>query len=237
MAHGKLIHLYLFDGLGYLFDPLQANTVKDRLDLVRQNYYTLRVQAVKKTDFAMQSDLTAPNAATVDLSQYEDIIFGLKTAIADADYDAAWRGYNTGDSAWHNLSYGRLSIDIAPTTALSVARYRGVFRLLDGTSYYDLPDLGLYVDLRQNIVVGTEPSTPSGGLGTQSYTGTVLAGASTVAITVTGMTTGGTAIPYFYGSAPTSTISATCTTDTVTVTLGGPADVDTAVAVYIVAKA
>ena len=68
MAHGRPLYLYYLDGWDYLFKPTQANRVDDRVDLVRQNYYTLRIQAVKSTDFSLTSTLQAPAANGIDLS-------------------------------------------------------------------------------------------------------------------------------------------------------------------------
>jgi hypothetical protein len=237
MATGKplTIYAYLGDAWCYTFRPNQASRVDDRLDLVRQNYYTLRVQAVRTTDFSLDANGKPANANTVDLSAYSDAIFGFKTTDTATDFTAAWRGYNTTDTAWHNLSYGRFSIDVAPISTLTVAQYRAAFRLLNGTSYLDIPDFSLLLNLRQNLITGTEPTTPSGGVDPNSYTGTVLAGASSVVITVPNMTTTGQAVPFFLGS-PVSTIGATCGVGIVTVELGGTVDANTLVGLYIVKK-
>ena len=237
MSVGKPIHLYALAGepFAYLFHPHQANRVNARVDLVRQNYYTLRFQFVRTTDFDLASNLTAPSAAQWPIDQYEDIIFGLKATTTATDFTAAWRGYNTTDTAWHSLVNGRCSIDIAPTTSLSLASYVSVARLIDSASYFDVPDFGLETNLRQNLITGSEPSTPSGTFDGNSYSGTVTAGTDNVAITVTGMTSGGRVVPFFVGN-PVSTIGATCSTDTVTVTLGGPVASNTTVGVYVIAR-
>ena len=237
MSVGKPIHLYALAGepFAYLFHPHQANRVNARVDLVRQNYYTLRFQFVRTTDFDLSSTLTAPTSAQWAIDSYTDIIFGLKTSTTATDFTAAWRGFNTSDTAWHALASGRCSIDIAPTSDITLASYISVARLLNNTSYFDVPDLGLETNLRQNLITGAEPSSPSGAFDGNSYTGTVTAGNSSVAITISGMTTGGRVVPFFVGN-PVSTIGATCATNTVTVTLGGPVDSNTTVGVYVIKR-
>jgi hypothetical protein len=239
MATGKPLTIYALVGEPwcYLFHPLQSNRVLPAIDLVRQNYYTLRLQAVRTTDVSLSNTGTVTTGA-VDLSAYDDVIFGMKSTATATDYSAAWRGFNTGDTAWHSLANGRFSIDVAPTTALTVQQYLGcAFRLIDGsTSYLDVPDLPLTVNLRQNLITGSEPSTPSGTLSGNVGTATVLAGNDSVTVTDAAMTATGLIIPYFYGSAPASTIAATAASGSFVITLGGPALVNTAVGYYIVRR-
>lgn len=233
MAFGKPVHCYGFIGGNwcYLFHPLQASRVQDRLDLVRQNYYTLRLQLATATNFDLTSTLAAPDANCPNLSRYTDLIFGFKDDLTSANWTAAWRGFNTSDTGWHLPSKGRFSIDVAPTAALTVAQYVGGFRLLDDTTYLDAPDLPLQLNLRRNLITGNEPPAPSGNTA-NSYTGTVLAGEISVTIAVTGMTSSGLALPCFIGE-PTSSIGAVCGTDTVTVSLGGSQDTNTLVGIYV----
>lgn len=237
MATGKPVYLYGLIGGNwcYLFHPLQASRVQDRLDLVRQNFYTLRLQLTTATGFDLTSILAAPDAHCPNLSRYTDLIFGFKEDLSSASWTAAWRGFNSTDTGWHLPSKGRFSIDVAPTTLVSVAQYVGGFRLLDDTTYLDAPDMPLLLNLRQNLITGDEPPTPNGNV-TNSYTGTVLAGQTSVTIGVAGMTSAGLALPCFVGE-PTTSIGATCGTGTVTVNLGGTQDTDTLVGLYVAKRA
>lgn len=238
MANGKPLTIYALagDAWCYLFSPLQASRVIPEIDLVRQNYYTLRVQVVRTTDITL-SNTGAATSGTVDLSSYDDVIFGVKEAADDTDYDVAWRGFNATDTAWHSLANGRFSVDIAPTTALTVQQYLGcAFRLIDGTSYLDLPDIPLIVNLRKNVITGDEPSTPSGTLSGNVGTATVAAGIDNVVVADANMTATGLIVPFFSGSDPVSTISAVAGTGNFTITLGGPALVNTTVGYYIVRR-
>lgn len=237
-THGKPLYLYLLDGWGYAFVPQQANRVLSLVDIVRQDYYTVRLQVVSTTDFTLGSDLTAPAAAVVPINSYSTILFGLKTqALYDAggDYSVAWTGFNTGDTDWHSLASGRASIDIATTTALAIAQYRAGVELSDGTYGVRYPDLPLFVNLRRELIVGTEPTSPSGTV-FNSGSATIPAGSDrTNPVSCTGMTTAGYVIPFWLGAAQ-GTLGATAMTNTFTITNSGPVAADTLVGYYIVKK-
>lgn len=232
MAHGAVRNYWTSQDDWQLFEPLHAGIIKARDALTRQNYYTLRVQAAVRRDIDLSSSFTIATASVYSLAQYSNIIFGLKESATDTDFAAAWAGFNTGDTAWHSLANGRASIDVAPTTALDIGDYVGVFRFLDGTSYLDVPASGLIVSLRQNIITGSEPSTP-GGTTDNDGTATILAGSDTTgAITDANMTTGGLVIPFFLGN-PVSSIGATCANGSFTISIGGPAASNLTVGYYI----
>jgi hypothetical protein len=215
----------------WFLDPLRGDIVVPEVSLVRQNYYTLRVQAVRAGGFILNAT-GAASSGTVDLSGYDDVIFGMKEAADDTDFAAAWRGFNATDTAWHSLANGRFSIDVAPTTALDVQSFLGCgFRLLNGAEYFDVPDIALVVNLRQNLITGSEPSTP-GGTTANDGTATIADGTDSVTVTDANMTTAGLIVPFFVGS-PVSTISATAGTGNFTITIGGPASGNITVGYYI----
>lgn len=87
----------------------------------------------------------------------------------------------------------------------------------------------------QEVFTGNESNVPSGIVTPTLVTGTVLAGQSSVDITVTGMTSTGSALAFFSG-VPVSTIAAVCGTGKITVQLGGTVDESTIVNAYILRK-
>jgi hypothetical protein len=234
MAHGKLKYLYYLDGWGYFFKPTQANRVDDGLEITRQDYITLRLQAVSTTDFSLNTDFTVPDAATVDWSNYSDAITGVKTAAnytAGGDYTVAFSGFDTGDTTWINAAKGRLSFAIAFTSSIAPGPYLSEIKLIDGSNTNRIPDLPLPLNLVQELVIGTEPTTPSGISG-NSGTAIIPARSDSVTVSFTGMTATGLVIPSWIGN-PLSTLGASCTTNSFTIKAGGPMDVNTTVGYYV----
>lgn len=235
MSHGNVHYLYYLDGWGYYFVPQQANRVNGTMELSRNCYHTIRLQAVRTTDFSLQSDLSAPSTALPDWPNFTGAVWGLKTETQfneSGDYTAAWSGFDTGDTEWHSPADKRYSFAVAPTHATATGVYLHTLSLTDGSVTMKLPDIPLRVPVIQEGIVGDEPTVPS-GISSNSGTAIIPDGTDSVVVSFTDMTSGGLIIPFWIGSAQ-STISAIAGTDQFTIQSGGPVDGDTTVGYYVV---
>lgn len=182
-----------------------------------------------------------PASGAYSLADQTDAIFAVKTLDAfedegSGDLTLVASGFDTTDTAWHSLANGRFTIISAWPLATEAGLYRCEFCLFDATdNETKLPSDGTaYVlEVPYKLYTGTEVSAPTGNHAGNWYTGTVADGASSGTITVTGLTTNGRVIPVITGGDMNSTISAACTTNTVTVTLGGVNQTGAAVPVAV----
>jgi hypothetical protein len=178
---------------------------------------------------ACASTTLIPASGAYSLADQTDAIFAVKTLLnvedeGSGDLTLVASGFDATDSAWHSLANGRFSLISAWPLATAAGIYQCEFCLFDSTdNETKLPaDGNAYVlEVPYKLYTGTEPSAPTGNHAGNWYTGTVANGDSTGTITVTGLTTGGKVIPVITGGDLSSTISAACTTNTVTVSLGG----------------
>jgi hypothetical protein len=236
---GKARILYLLYGEGYFFSPWGRGRVVSDLQLTRQDYYSLRIQAVTSPDFLPNSDGTAPASVCVDLSQYSTGNFALYT-IPDwrngfsSTAVAAWSGLDASDLPWYAPASGRLSFIVTPTSAIAPKVYVAQFALASGTPDFRMPDIPMLVDLRQELSLGTEPGAPA----IVSGTATINSGQSSVTVTgITGMASTGLVYPFWLGTPQSTGIGATCGTTQFTITASGPMPANTTVGWFIVKNA
>jgi hypothetical protein len=205
MAAAKSIHLYynVFDNS--FFDPRTGRIVGD-LDVVRQDYTRLRVQAVSTREFDLASDLTAPAAAQVALTGWStNVLFAIKTQAqydaAAGDFTLATTGFDTTDTAWHSLAAGRFTHTTAITSSIAAKQYLGVLRLQDSSSnYYTLGNFPMTARVTGEVITGSEATTPAGVTSASWVTGTITVGLTYVDIVVAGLTTAAQVIPVLMGS-------------------------------------
>lgn len=234
MSHGLVKYLYYLDGYGYFFRPEQANRVDAEMVLVRGTYHTLRIQGVKTTAFDLTSDLKAPAAALPDWPTFSSAVFGLKTPEeyeADGDFAAAWTGFDTGDTAWHSPSNCRYSIAVAPTSSLDAGTYMAAAQLSTGSITMPLPDFAMRVPLLRQLVIGDEPTVP-GSVANRSGTATLADGTDSIAVSFTGMTSGGLVIPFWIGAAQ-GTLGVVAAANAFTITSSGPVSGASQVGYYV----
>jgi hypothetical protein len=182
------------------------------------------------------------SAYRVSLADQSNVIFALKTAEnvaleADGDISLGVSGFDTSDTGWQSLSAGMFSVSIVAPLTLAGGIYIPEIDLLDSTNNSWSLDSGDYptvCDVTRRVYTGAESTPVSGASGQTWFAGTVLTGHDTVTITVTGMTTGGKVIPVITSGSFMTTITATCTTNTVTVQLGATADQPVSVAVLVI---
>lgn len=186
-----------------------------------------------------------PASASASLAEMTDVIFAVKTLAnwedeGSGDLTLVASGFDTTDTAWHSLDNGRFSIQSAWPLATAAGLYVAEFCLFDqDDNEMKLPtgESAYTLEVPFKLYTGTEATAPSGSHAGNWYTGTVAVGASTGVITVTGLTTGGKVIPVITGGDLNTTIQAACTTDTVTVTLGGINSTAAAIPVAVLVKA
>jgi hypothetical protein len=228
------IYLYWHARENVWFDPFRGLYRLPRFPqrLRRLDNYVVRVQAVNTYDFTPGSDRTAPSSAVYSLANYTNAITALKTDVDAADFEVAYSGFLTSDTAWHNANTGARSFPLLADADVTLGTQYFSLQLSPGpvTLARVLP-----VTLEQEFVSGSESTLPVGYQAGYA-TGTIPAGSDRVVITVAGMTVTGEASPYWRGS-PQSTLGAVCGTNTVTVIAGGTMDVNAAVGVAIHARA
>jgi hypothetical protein len=213
----------------HFFYPNEAGRVRGRLDLDLASVHRLRIQCVTGKDWTPSSTGTAPSGSIRSLADVTNILVGIKSALADADYQEAWLGLDTTDTDWYSLANGRVSVLIAPT--ITAGSYKLGIQLKAGSTNIDLGWSPLDCELRTSLNIGTEPSAPVGVSG-NTGTATIASGSDNVVVTDANMTTGGIVIPSWLGS-PQSTLSAVCAAGSFTITAGGPVVGNTSVGYYI----
>lgn len=208
------------------FDP-QNNALRGAFALIRNDVSLFRVQCVLNRGATVSLSTYQASNRTLDLSTYTGTpAFGLKTETlyaADGDYAQAWSGYAT-DATWHSLANGRFSLNTAPT--ITPAGYVCEFQLMTvGSAAWTIHGAGVAEGktrclILRDVIIGSETSAPAGTV-TTSGTATIVAGNTSVVVTLTGMTATGNVIPSLLGVSELTTISATPGTGQFTINIGG----------------
>lgn len=213
----------------HFFHPHEAGRLRGRLDLDTASLHRLRIQCVLGKDWTPASDGSAPSGSVRSLTDITNALVGIKSATTDADYQEAWLGLDTTDTAWHSLANGRLSVLIAPTIA--AGSYKLGIQLKAGTTNIDLGYLPLDCELRTSLNTGDEASAPA-GVANNVGTATIPDGSDRVTVTDTDMTTGGLVLPSWQGT-PQSTLGCTYAAGSFVIIAGGPVSGNTTVGYYI----
>ena len=212
----KTKRLYWHALEGVLFDPNHGNIVLPNIILTRQDVTLLKVHACSTYDFTLASDGTVPTASQWSLSEYTGTpIFAIKTAANFEDQLGFAQSWTTFYSS--SLSTGVFTMAIAPASTLDItADYVGAFKLYYSATMLEIPDMPQRVIVPGEVVVGTESGAPTG----TGFSGTaqITAGNSSVAVTITGLTTSAVVVISLLGTSTDFTsLAYTPTTDTLTI--------------------
>lgn len=203
--------------------------------LYKRDYYEFQLQAVRTHNFTPRLDGTVAAHIDEDISgSVSNAYLILKTPQQYTDGNvctASWSGLNTGGS-WHSLANGRAGVLFSPASGVAPGEYVLSLILLDSSNRKWHVDRIANLSVVQDVYTGTE-SNIAGGLATNVGTVTVLAGATTATLSYSGMTSGGVVIASLLGVAEPTTITVTCSTNSVLFTLGASYDTDVTVGYYI----
>ena len=235
----KLLRIYINGFTNRMLSIPQSSNIGNWLCLVRGDYGIIEAQLVNNDNPQIAGDGTAAAADVFSLADIVSGRFGIKLysdVAAAGDWQQSFATFDT-TQAWHVLASGRVALPYYLRRALdpTLQFVCGLDFSATLTTRGHMTDLPINLSLLADLDTGTEATGPTGPASGE-VDGTILAGNDSVVLTATGMTATGRALPSFLG-APISTISATCGKNTITVQLGGPAPVDTAIMAFILRNA
>jgi hypothetical protein len=222
---------------GSFYDPHNGNRRVFGFDLPKGVTVTAHL-AVTWGKATLAAATGIPTSAfRFPLTDYaDDIVCAFKTLEnRDDEGDVALAGSGFYNDTWHELGYGCITSRYVWPNDTTGGKFLHEYVLLkDSAATMRVPSgiIPFFAEVPIPVYIGDEASAPVSITGAL-YSGTVLAGASTVTITVAGMTATGTVIPILYNAPFGTSIRATCQSGSVLVTLGGLAPADTTVKVKV----
>lgn len=161
MANYKKLRLY-YDRWNDRVLDARGMPIK-HLDLMRNDIYQVELQVFDGGQFVVDSAGLIPGNIAVDLTEFTNIVIGLKSQahyLADGSFDLALAGYDTNNPI-HSLVNGRAAM-LALFAAPSGDYYMEVeLRTTLGNSL-TVTNRPMMSTLHRDVIVGTEPNMPSG---------------------------------------------------------------------------
>lgn len=193
MANYKKLRLYYDRWNDKLLDA-RGLPVK-RLDVTRNDIYQVELQVFDGGQFAVDSVGLVGSGIAVDLSEYTNIVLGLKTAAqytGDGAFTLAMSGYDL-NNAVHSPLNGRAAL-LALFSAAPADYYTELELRTTAGNPFSAMSKPTVATVHRDVVIGTETNMPAGVTATVSGNASISDAATSVAVSVAGMTATGQVI-------------------------------------------
>lgn len=193
MANYKKLRLYYDRWNDRLLDA-KGLPVK-RLDVTRNDIYQVELQVFDGGQFAVNSVGLIGSGVAVDLTEYTNIVLGLKTAAqytGDGSFTLAMSGYDLNNTV-HSLVNGRAAM-LALFSSAPADYYTELELRTTAGNPFSAMSKPTVATVHRDVVVGTETNMPAGVTATVSGNASISDAATSVAVSVAGMTATGQVI-------------------------------------------
>ena len=161
----------------------------------RNDIYAVELQVFSGGQFQVDSDGLIASTIAVSLSDYTNIVLGLKTAaqyVADGDFTLAMAGFDTTNPIY-NLALGRATMLALFSSSPADYYLELELRTAAGNPLTAMVRPSI-LHLRRDVIIGTETSMPSGVTASVYGNASVEDSDKSVTVSRTGMTTTGQVI-------------------------------------------
>lgn len=193
MANYKKLRLYYDRWNDKLLDA-KGLPVK-RLDVTRNDIYQVELQVFDGGQFAVNSVGLIGSGVAVDLTEYTNIVLGLKTAAqytGDGAFTLAMSGYDLNNTV-HSLVNGRAAM-LALFSSTPADYYAELELRTTAGNPFSAMSKPTVATVHRDVVIGNETNMPAGVTATVSGNASISDAATSVSVSVAGMTATGQVI-------------------------------------------